>query len=215
MQCPQCGIETLEGSAFCHKCGASLNASNPAAQPAAADSSAKERVHAILQERAASAQAPQEVIWTGSFSSRAMIDNWVLCGLATVGLLMIGAWWNFHKTGWLIFLAAIILQWGYNLLAWFSRRVGVRYQITTQRFIHERGILRHVSDRIDLAEIKDLRCEQGVVDRILGVGTLHIISSDPSSPELVLHGIENAQMVAGKIDEARRAEQLRRGLLIE
>ena len=236
MQCPLCGIEILEGSAFCHKCGAPLNASGsnapsaespqpapvangsqpaPAASPADPDPSAKDRLQAAAQARTDAAQAPQQVIWTGTFSSRAMVDIWGWCGLATIGVLVAGAWFGANKVVWLILLAAILLLWCYNLLLFVSRRIGVRYQLTSQRFIHEKGVIRHVSDRIDLAQIEDLRCEQGLIERILGVGTIRISSGDRSNPELVLRGIDDAKTVAAKIDETRRAEQMRRGLLIE
>lgn len=229
MQCPHCGIDTLEGGAFCHKCGAPLNASGSATAqagaiasppasappPATEDMSAKERLQAVLHSRTDASQAPQQVVWSGTFSSRAMIDTWVLCGLATIGLLVAGVWFGANKTVWSILVAAILILWAYNLLLLAFRRIGVRYQLTSQRFIHEKGVLTHVSDRIDLVQIEDLRCEQGLIERILGVGTIRIISGDNSNPALVLRGIEDAKSVAAKIDETRRAEQMRRGLLIE
>jgi hypothetical protein len=53
------------------------------------------------------------------------------------------------------------------------------------------------------------------VERIFGLGTVRITSSDQSHPELSLPGIENVQIVAGLIDDARRNERRRRGLYIE
>ena len=234
MQCPLCGIETMEGSTFCHKCGASLNASGkegasvpvgqqssggdgeqPAgpAQSATGDSPAMERLETMNHARAENAEALQQTVWEGTFSSRAMIDVWVICGLVTIGLLVAGGWFGANKTVWWILLAAILILWGYNLLVFISRRIGVRYQLTTQRFIHEKGVLRHTSDRIDLIQIKDIRCEQGLIERILGVGTIRILSGDLSNPELLLRGIDDAKTVSARIDEARRAEQIRRGLM--
>jgi membrane protein YdbS with pleckstrin-like domain len=230
MQCPLCGIETMEGATFCHKCGASLktsgkegtatatgqqSSSGNGGPAAGSQSPAMERLEAMNHSRVEDAQAPQQIVWEGTFSSRAMIDVWAICGLITIGLLVAGAWFGANKTVWLILVAAILILWGYNLLLLISRRIGVRYQLTTQRFIHERGVIRHVSDRIDLIQVRDLRCEQGFIERILGVGTLRILSDDRSNPELVLRGIDDAMTVAAKIDETRRAEQMRRGLVME
>jgi hypothetical protein len=47
------------------------------------------------------------------------------------------------------------------------------------------------------------------------VGTIRVLSDDRSNPELVLRGIDDAKTVAAKIDETRRAEQMRRGLVME
>ena len=47
------------------------------------------------------------------------------------------------------------------------------------------------------------------------MGTIKIMSSDCTHPELFLEGIDRVAHVAGLIDEARRAERLRRGLFID
>jgi hypothetical protein len=50
---------------------------------------------------------------------------------------------------------------------------------------------------------------------MLGVGTVRITSSDRSTPEFVLVGIEDVRKVAVLIDEARRNERRKRGVHIE
>jgi membrane protein YdbS with pleckstrin-like domain len=78
-----------------------------------------------------------------------------------------------------------------------------------------RGLLWRQTDRIEVIDIDDVAFTQGPVERVFGLGTVRITSSDQSHPELSLPGIENVQIVAGLIDDARRNERRRRGLYIE
>ena len=87
--------------------------------------------------------------------------------------------------------------------------------MTTQRFVHERGILRRMNDRIEVLDMDDITFEQGLLERLSGVGTIRIVSHDQIDPELVLPGIENVKHVASLFDDARLAERRRRGLHVE
>ena len=104
----------------------------------------------------------------------------------------------------IIILLIIIGFWGYNLIKLIHRRLSVSYVLTNQRFIHESGVLRRITDRIEVIDIDDITFEQGVVERIVGVGTIKIASSDHTHPELLLFGIENVSQVSGLIDDTRR-----------
>ena len=105
--------------------------------------------------------------------------------------------------------------WGGFAVQLGYRKLTVSYKLTTQRFIHESGLLKRVTDRIEVIDIDDVSLEQRVVERIMGVGSIKITSSDRSHPELHMHGIENVKEVALLIDDTRRAERRRRGLHIE
>jgi uncharacterized membrane protein YdbT with pleckstrin-like domain len=95
------------------------------------------------------------------------------------------------------------------------RKLTVKYQLTTQRFIHEKGLLKRVTDRIEVIDIDDVSVEQRLIERMVGVGTIKLISSDRSHPVLMLRGIEKVREVAATIDDLRRKERRRRGLHIE
>ena len=66
-----------------------------------------------------------------------------------------------------------------------------------------------------MLDVNDITVEQGLLERIVGVGTIRISSSDRTHPELDLPGIENVKEVAALLDNARLAERHRRGLHIE
>jgi membrane protein YdbS with pleckstrin-like domain len=95
------------------------------------------------------------------------------------------------------------------------RRLSIQYQVTTQRLIHQRGILVRVTDRIELIDVDDISFSQGLVQRMLGVGNITISGSDKTDPVLVMLGIDQVAKVAGLIDDARRSERRKHSLHIE
>jgi len=94
-------------------------------------------------------------------------------------------------------------------------RLSVDYSLTSQRLVHKTGILRQVTNRIEVIDIDDVQFVQGLMERMFGVGTIKLLSSDTSDPSLVLRGIDNVQQVASMIDNARRDERRKRGLYME
>jgi uncharacterized membrane protein YdbT with pleckstrin-like domain len=219
MVCPQCGAKAIKDAIFCHKCGHRVAEQFALGdQPTGTDSAASAAPAAKFKAAAAqldSSDAEELELWQGGYSPRAMIGAWCTSGLVSILLLVIGILWV--KSGWLwvLLLLVIIGFWAYNLLRLVHRRLSVSYVLTNQRFIHESGVLRRVTDRIEVIDIDDITFEQGVVERMMGVGSIKIASSDRTHPELMLYGIENVAQVSGLIDDTRRAERRRRGLHIE
>jgi membrane protein YdbS with pleckstrin-like domain len=219
MLCPQCGAEVMSESVFCHKCGHRLadpvvepvKPSSDTGQPASAPADKFRAAAAALD----TAEQPEQELWRGGYSPRAMLGAWCLSALVTVVLLIIGALWVRTSWVWVLILLAILCFWVYNLVMLTYRRWNVRYLLTNQRFVHESGILRRVTDRIEVLDMDDITFEQSFIERLVGVGTIRIISSDRSHPELLMYGIDNVRDVSGLFDDTRRAERRRRGLHIE
>lgn len=238
MNCPSCGVEVMEGSLFCHQCGAKL--SQPQGTPDSNSLGAAQSGESVELESSQAGQAegifpglssesaglgqavlrptpapPEEQeLWKGGYSGRDMYETWVLYALITLGLLVICLW---ARTSWVSWASVIlvILMWFYGMLVLAYRKLSVAYRLTNRRFFHEKGILRRVTDRIELIDIDDITVEQSIIDRLVGVGTLKITSSDRTHPELILPGIKDARQVADLIDNARLQERRRRGIHIE
>ncbi|MEX2140564.1 MAG: PH domain-containing protein [Pirellulales bacterium] len=165
--------------------------------------------------RPSGGEVAEQELWTGGYSPKAMYGPWIAAALATIAGLVVVLLWRNDTIGWLVFGVAVVLIWGGLLLTLAIRRLSVKYRLTNHRLFHEQGILRRVTDRIEIIDIDDVTVEQGIVERMLGVGTIHVSSSDRTSPELLMPGIDNVKQVADTIDNARRAERQRRGLFIE
>ncbi len=142
---------------------------------------------------------------------------WVLGGVLTVVIPVLMALFapDWGGSAWLIVAGVLAVLWLGMLLKYAYERLNARYRLTTQRFFHEAGILRRTTDRIEVIDMDDITFEQGIVERMLGVGTIKISSSDLTHPQLMLPGIDNVSHVAGLMDSARRKERLRRGIHIE
>ncbi|MGN6134750.1 MAG: PH domain-containing protein [Aureliella sp.] len=189
-------------------------------EPLASDGgmSAQEKFTAAARQRVESAPSTssERSLWKGGYSGKAMYGTWVLSAIITVAaivaLIMLG---NQNNLLWPIGGAAIIAWWVIVLGVYMVRRLSVHYELTTQRFIHQQGILVRRTDRIEVIDIDDVSFTQGIVQRMLGVGTIVLISSDRSHPQLRLMGIDQVATVSNMIDDVRRDERRRRSLHIE
>jgi hypothetical protein len=220
MHCPACGVEVVEQAVYCHKCGARLvpaeNGPPQSARPAEpAKPAAGDVVDPAAAARREGLDEPETELWRGGYSSKAMASAWIICGLASLALLVVGILWARNVTWWLVLVVLIVLPWLYFFALLCYRRMSVHYLLTTQRFIHETGVLRRVNNRIEVLDMDDITFEQGLFERLAGVGTIRIMSHDRSDPELVLRGIENVPEVTKLFDDARLAERRRRGLHVE
>jgi membrane protein YdbS with pleckstrin-like domain len=231
MTCHICGTELVAGAAYCHGCGAPVKpngdnadfASAPAAlydAPASPDPQPPSATPQSPAARITSLGGPgprgaaEIELWQGGYAPRAMLGEFLAADAASVLLIVAGVIQS-NAIVWWIVAALILLMWLWLGARLAARKLGVRYRLTSQRFFHESGILRRVTDRIEVIDFDDITNVQGLLERMAGVGRIKITSSDRTHPELWLYGIADVQRVAGLFDSARHAERVRRGLHIE
>jgi membrane protein YdbS with pleckstrin-like domain len=177
---------------------------------------------AEFQPRSNAPQEPETKLWEGGFSPKAMYGTWLLSAILTAGVLAALIILSVMKTiegneatVWTVGVVFIILWWIACIAIYLFYRLGTYYEVTTQRLIHTSGILVRTTDRIDVIDIDDVSFTQGVVQRILDVGTITLMSKDASHPMLVLRGIDKVDKVSGMIDDVRRKERRKRSLHID
>src|SRR5437870_11564962 len=113
--------------------------------------------------------------------------------LCLIGIVLIALPFFLHaKTGrwlpWYVVLASIII--GLFLLALpVLMAKFVRYRISNYRIDYERGFLSRNIDTLELWHVEDLNFHQSLMNRILGVGTITVISHDETTPKLELKSI--------------------------
>jgi membrane protein YdbS with pleckstrin-like domain len=188
---------------------------DPQAQPS--ESPARDRFQAAAAEKMeANRNAPVErSLWQGGYSPKAMYGTWIIAAILTVAAIVVVAlYFSDQQTAWMITGAAILIGWCLAIGLYITRRLGMHYELTTQRFVHQHGILVRRTDRIEVIEIDDVSYKQGIIQRMLGVGTITITGSDRSHPELTLYGIDRVPEIASLLDDVRREERRRRGLHI-
>lgn len=159
---------------------------------------------------------PEEELWNGGYSAKAMVGTWLLLGILSLATLILPFFVPFLAFLSLpVSLLVIVVIWVFGAGVYGVRRFGVHYELTSQRFIHQTGILTRDTDRIEVIDIDDVSFTQGPVQRMFGVGRITITSSDRSHPLLHMIGIADVKSVAGLIDDVRRKERRRRSLHIE
>jgi membrane protein YdbS with pleckstrin-like domain len=216
MKCPACGATVADNAAFCQACGKPL-AAKAAAQAAAAarPSRGKQAFSESVVNRRQGGDGPDQIVWEGSYSKLAMIGAWVAAGAGTLAAAILGLAAGWDAKTWGTALAVVAVAWLALLVRLIYMQLSVHYTLTRERFLHESGLLWRKQDRIETIDIDDVSVVQGPVQRMLGVGTVRITSTDRSTPEFVLAGIGDVRQVAAMIDEMRRNERRKRGVHIE
>ena len=101
-----------------------------------------------------------------------------------------------HLVVWILVAVAILWFCGRPLLSWLA----ASYTITTRRLITRRGVLTRRGHDIPLGRISDVEYEMGVIDRMLGCGTLRI--SDASTDgEVTLPDIPRVEEVQRRLND--------------
>lgn len=212
MKCPGCAQEAPGNAQFCPHCGQRLDQKAPVAGGTPAEA----------QRATAKGTSPpgdggiytEEELWTGRYSPKAMIGTWITTGLISVGLILFAAV-TANPVSWYVAIGVIVVMELCAALILLKRMYSIRYRLTTQRFVQDKGIIARQTDRIDIIDINDIRVEQGPIERMLGIGTMIVMANDRTDPDLKMAGIENVDHVADLMDNARRQVQRRRGLRID
>jgi uncharacterized membrane protein YdbT with pleckstrin-like domain len=149
-------------------------------------------------------RASERELYEGRPSWRALMSFYLLgIGVAALVLVILGLLAD--NWGTAIVIAAVIA--GLTLVIGYLRRVSTKYLITTQRLRITRGLLRKKVQETRLERVQNVNYQQGVLDRLLRVGTVDFdtAGSDDSEfrfawvngPEDVVHAVDRA------VEEAR------------
>lgn len=87
-----------------------------------------------------------------------------------------------------------------------------RYRLTTQRLFVQTGLIAKNLEEVELFRVKDVTLSQGVLDRMLGTGTVTVLSTDDTAPRLELTGIRDPLAAKEAIRTAFRAARQREGM---
>lgn len=130
-----------------------------------------ERTNEHPQRRAVEPTTRVETeVWTGRPSQIANLGVFIWCGLLC----------------WLV-VPIFVAVWRYLLVR------TVRYELTTQRFRMTHGVLARRTDEAELYRIKDSEFSQTLFQRLFGLGTITMATSDESSPRISIESIPAGQ----------------------
>jgi membrane protein YdbS with pleckstrin-like domain len=97
------------------------------------------------------------------------------------------------------------------LLVWI-RVKSCSYRLTTQRLFVRRGWLAKHVNELELYRVKDVVVDQGVLQRVLGYGTIKVLADDDTTPEVNLVRISRPTTVKEMIRTQYRAARQREGV---
>jgi uncharacterized membrane protein YdbT with pleckstrin-like domain len=104
--------------------------------------------------------------------------------VAVVGLVL--AWWLstlMDSAAWLPWVVYVVLLVVYpvpKVVSWLTSN----FAVTSDRVIHREGFIAKRSMEIPLEAINDVRFDQGIIDRMLGAGTLVIQSASEQGRQI-------------------------------
>lgn len=101
---------------------------------------------------------------------------------------------------------------GLGLLRVFVESMFNRYRLTTERLFLRTGFISRHSEEIELFRIKDVSVRQGVLHRLVGAGNVTVLSSDDSTPWVLLRGVPRPNEIKEQIRQGSRAARKREGM---
>ncbi|MEM9295278.1 MAG: PH domain-containing protein [Planctomycetota bacterium] len=204
--CPHCGepqtvrADQLDGPVVCQACGMPFFARVPDAKLAMADGRA---VRAPGDEP----EAEVATFHPAAFRQTPMrTASWVgLLVFAVAG--SIAAWTQLEGAprtilAWAGLVLAVIALGGLGVMALLTRFEVLR--VTTQRSVWVRGIIERRTSEVQHDDIRNIQLEQGVVERLVGVGTVAISSAGQDDMEIVVRGLPAPAKVIETIREHQR-----------
>lgn len=206
--CPFCGEMIKKVAIKCRFCGEFLK---PGAENAASSPISP------------AAKLPLEQIYHGPISRIILIPSIGMLALgvvAAIGILIWGPGLMGESTAgksivrWFA-LGIFLIAAGRFAVKWLIWKTRV-YRITSERIEYESGLISKSIQNTDLWRIEDITLEQNALQRIFRVGRIVIVSSDKTTPRIVIGPIHDPRAV---FDQLKRhqlsADQRQRVIHVE
>ena len=164
--------------------------------------------------------ASEETIWTDRIDWRHFFSVILAASAAVIRvcLLLAVITSKFDFSGSTAFLIGLLvtLAAGLGVGGWVTVRVFKRrYRLTGQRLFVETGILSQIIDQTELIRVDDIRIRKTLVDRVFGLGSIDVLSTDATDKSLVIEGVKDVEQVAEQVRACMRALRSRSSLFVE
>ena len=160
----------------------------------------------------------EQVYFEGSPLLRGELGRLLLFAVIAVVLIASPFIWKYYVDDegdwpvWWVTLALIVLGLIVLLIPYLIIK-SIRYKVTNYRVDWERGILGKTADTLELWHVDDIRFSQSFFGRLLGVGTITILSNDKSTPKLDLIGMPNARSLYDTLKQRVISIKRQRGVI--
>ena len=127
--------------------------------------------------RSVAAKPVEQLLWTGRPSHWTNFLTYASCVF-------------FFAVTVMIFPGVAVLFLGFAVWRWSELRC-IRYELTTERLRLTEGLVSRSINEIELYRVKDTSFRQSIVQRMFGLGTIFLITSDRSSPNSNIRAIDS------------------------
>jgi len=159
----------------------------------------------------------EEVYFHGSPMIRGELGR--LLGCTVFGLILIAAPFVYkmiqhdkQMPPWWVTLACVVIGILIMTIPWLLTKF-IRYRISNYRIDYERGLLSKDIDTLELWHVEDINFHQSLLDRMLGVGTITVISHDDTTPRLQLKSLPKARPLFDQLKQRVIAVKRQRGVI--
>lgn len=143
-----------------------------------------------------------------------LVLTWLVVGLILAAIPIV--WWALDTQPdggppvWLWVLVPIGIALFFFPSLWVKRN---RFKITNYRIDYERGLITTNVDTLELWHVNDISMRQGPLDKMFGVGSIHILSDDRSTPELELRSVSQPRPLYENLKQRVISVKRQRGVI--
>jgi membrane protein YdbS with pleckstrin-like domain len=205
--CPFCKEQIQDEAIKCRFCGSMLTAQAPAPLAGGGGGAAAAGGGPAIVPQGGDAHpiGHARVLFDGSPSWKSWFWPYTGATLTTIVGLALAGWLGvaYSDKIYLALIGAAVAVFG---VVWFLvehfRRIGLRIKVTTETIDLERGVFGKRIDTIQLWRVRDIDFRQSIMERILGVSTIHVLSHDQENPNVLLRGISGGRALFDELRDA-------------
>ena len=109
-------------------------------------------------------------------------------------------------------LVGLVVAAALLCIPWLAAK-RVRYRITNYRIDYERGLLGKNIDTMELWHVEDIHFHQSFLGRLMGVGSITVLSHDDTTPRLELTALPNPRPIFESLKQRVIAVKRQRGVI--
>lgn len=178
MECPFCGEDILSKAKKCKHCGEFLDGRSSRENP--------------IYEGKKSKVITENELWKGNPSFLYYLGKMVISVLFVLFCFPLIALYGVTA---LIFIGLGLMPLIYSILDRNTRT----YILTNKRVYTKAGIISQHTHEVSIRDVRNLNVRQGVVERLLGLGTIEIGSAGTAGIEITFRGVKNPTSIRDKI----------------
>lgn len=156
----------------------------------------------------------EEIYFNGPTSAWGHVGS--IAGTGLAGLVLVAIPFVVAALGtsvvWWVYALCILVGVAIVAVPWIKLK-SLKYRISNYRVDFERGVLWKRIDTIELWHVEDIAFNQSPLERIMGLGTINLVSRDPTTPRLTLAGLKGARAIFDTLKQRIIAVKRQRGVI--